>query len=85
MAIRSFLFFCIILIATSIFFHNKNRKNECFHKCAIFHLNGEADFWKYSEYIIMENDTVWIDKECYNLWCICMDECKPGLCCEFLN
>ena len=36
-------------------------------------------------FIIDDKDTIWIDEECYNDWCICIDECKAGLCCEFLR
>ena len=60
-------------------------KGNCYEKCAEFHLMGEATFWKFSDYVIINEDTVWIDKECYDDWCICIDECKPGLCCKLLN
>ena len=46
---------------------------------------GEAVNWEYNEYLVFEDDTIWIDQECYNSWCICMDECKLGSCCELLK
>jgi len=56
----------------------------CYQKCIDYHINGESDIWKYTEYIVHDLDTIWIDKECYMEWCICVDECKPGLCCKKL-
>ena len=41
--------------------------------------------WNFTESIIDEGDTIWLDKECYNDWCICIDECRYGLCCELLK
>ena len=46
---------------------------------------GEAEFWEFSDYVIIDEDTVWIDTECYDDWCICIDECKAGLCCKLLK
>ena len=46
---------------------------------------GEANHWNYNDFVIDNGDTIWVDEECYNDWCICIDECKAGLCCEFLR
>ena len=85
--VKTFLIFSIILILfiSIIFFHDKKQKTSCYQKCSEFHLMGEAMNWEYSEYLIFENDTIWIDQECYDSWCICMDECKRGSCCELLK
>ena len=63
---------------------NDGIKN-CYLKCSDYHLLGEATHWDYIDFIIDDRDTIWIDEECYNDWCICIDECKAGLCCEFLR
>ena len=54
-------------------------------KCSDYHLLGEATHWDYNDFVIDNGDTIWVDEECYNDWCICIDECKAGLCCEFLR
>jgi len=58
---------------------------NCYMKCSDYHLLGEATHWDYNDFVIDNGDTIWIDEECYNDWCICIDECKAGLCCEFLR
>ena len=80
----------IVLILSSgfilfnrIFF--KKKEISCYEKCSKFHFLEEAQKWDYSEFFIFENDTIWLDEQCYDLWCICVDECKPGLCCELLK
>tara|TARA_Y100000590_G_C15451186_1_gene912744 strand:- start:304 stop:573 length:270 start_codon:yes stop_codon:yes gene_type:complete len=83
-------FFLIFLISLVLFFiimflHDEKQKRFCYQKCSEFHVMGEAVNWEYNEYLIFEDDTIWIDKECYDSWCICMDECKPGLCCKLLK
>ena len=77
--------FFLISITLIIFFFNLKLKSDCYEKCAEFHLLGEATFWEFSDYVVFNEDTVWVDKECYDDWCICIDECKPGLCCKLLN
>ena len=59
--------------------------DNCYIKCSDYHLLGEATHWNYNDFVIDNGDTIWVDAECYNDWCICIDECKTGLCCEFLN
>ena len=75
----------IIIIILSILFYKNKKNNFCYQKCSNYHYLGTSNHWYYENYVIDINDTIWIDKECYNDWCICIDECKPGLCCEFLN
>ena len=75
----------IIIIISSILFYNNNKNNFCYQKCSNYHYLGTGTHWYYENYVIDINDTIWIDEECYNDWCICIDECQPGLCCEFLN
>ena len=59
--------------------------NNCYQKCSDYHFLGEASNWNYNDFVIYNQDTIWIDEECYNDWCICIDECYPGLCCEYLR
>ena len=77
--------FFLISITLIIFFFNLKLKSECYEKCAEFHLLGETTFWEFSDYVVFNEDTVWVDKECYDDWCICIDECRYGLCCELLK
>ena len=78
-----------IFFVLSIYFiyryYNISTDQNCFNKCADYHISGDSLHWDYNDYIIDNLDTIWIDKECYNEWCICIDECKPGLCCKLLN
>ena len=30
--------------------------------------------------VIENKDTIWVDKECYYDWCICINECYTSLC-----
>ena len=64
---------------------SKVKKQYCYTKCSEYHYLNESIHWNFTEYIIDEGDTIWLDKECYNDWCICIDECSPGLCCELLK
>ena len=73
----------IIIILYEIY--SENQINNCYIKCSDYHLLGEATDWDYIDFIIDDNDTIWIDEKCYNDWCICIDECKAGLCCELLK
>ncbi len=77
------LFVVTIIILYAIY--SNNQINNCYVKCADYHLFGEATHWDYIDFVIDNGDTIWIDEECYNDWCICIDECKAGLCCEFLR
>ena len=63
----------------------KIQNQNCYEKCVDYHLLGEPTYWEYVDYIIEQHDTIWIDRECFNDWCICIDECKPGLCCQLLK
>ena len=56
-----------------------------YHQQAEYHFLNDPSYWKFEEYIIDMGDTIWVDQECYNDWCICIDECKAGLCCKFLR
>ena len=75
----------IILIKISYTAYTKMYIENCYIKCSDYHLLGEATHWDYIDFIIDDRDTIWIDEECYNDWCICIDECKVGLCCELLR
>ncbi len=75
----------IIIIYISFNRHSKTQNENCYNKCADFHLLGEANHWNFNDFVIDNGDTIWVDEECYNDWCICIDDCKPGLCCEFLR
>ena len=63
----------------------KMQIDNCYINCSDYHLLGEATNWDYNDFVIDHGDTIWVDEECYNDWCICIDECKAGLCCEFLR
>ena len=65
--------------------YSEDQINNCYIKCSDYHLLGEDIHWHYQDFVIDGSDTIWIDEECYNDWCICIDECKAGLCCEFLR
>ena len=80
-----FLMIVIITINFTYKIYFKILNNNCYHKCSVYHLLGEASHWDYNDYVIDNGDTIWVDEECYNDWCICIDECKAGLCCEFLR
>ena len=75
----------ILIINFSYSFYNKIQNANCYEICADFHLSGDAEHWNFNDYVINIGDTIWIDEECYNEWCICIDECKVGLCCELLR
>lgn len=77
----SFITLLILIYYTYSYLQNKN----CYTKCADLHLLGEASPWNYNDFIIDNEDTIWVDEECYTDWCICIDECNPGLCCELIN
>ena len=65
--------------------YSKIKIDNCYIKCSDYHLLGEAAHWNYIDFVIDNGDTIWVDEECFNDWCICIDECKAGLCCEFLK
>ena len=73
----------LILIINTIYSRNLNQ--TCYEKCSELHLMGVASNWDYSDYVIIQSDTIWVDRECYDFWCICIDECDPGLCCDLLK
>jgi hypothetical protein len=75
------LFFSIIIIKLI----NYYKSDYCYEKCSMYHYRGTGSHWYYKDFIINDMDTIWIDQECYNDWCICIDECSPGLCCELLK
>ncbi len=85
--IRRLIILLIIVGAIIILYeiYSENQIKNCYLKCSDYHLLGEATHWDYIDFIIDDRDTIWIDEECYNDWCICIDECKAGLCCEFLR
>ena len=78
------LLFLVIGIIT-INFTYKIFNNNCYNKCSDYHLLGDVSHWNYHDFIIDNEDTIWVDEECYQDWCICIDECNPGLCCELLK
>ena len=75
----------IIIIKISYSTYSKMQIDNCYIKCSDYHLLGETTPWDYNDFVIDNGDTIWVDEECYNDWCICIDECKAGLCCEFLR
>ena len=75
----------IILIIFSYHTYLKIQDGYCYKKCSDYHYLGEDIHWDYNDFVIDNSDTIWLDRECYNDWCICIDECKTGLCCEFLR
>ena len=64
---------------------SKYKNKICYNKCSDYHLLGDVTHWDYNDFVIDNGDTIWVDEECYNDWCICIDECKAGLCCAFLR
>ena len=85
--IKALLFMIIGILL--IIFINKiiiTIKNQyCYEKCSELHIMGKAMHWNYVDYVIDQSDTIWIDKDCYDDWCICIDECNLGLCCDLLK
>ena len=75
----------LVIIVIAYKTYSKMYIDNCYLKCSDYHLLGEATHWDYIDFIIDDRDTIWIDEECYNDWCICIDECKVGLCCELLR
>ena len=82
-----FVLFIVGIILIMILYKTsaKMQIDNCYIKCSDYHLLGEATHWDYNDFVIDNGDTIWVDEECYNDWCICIDECKAGLCCEFLR
>ena len=85
--IRRLIILLIIVGAIIILYeiYSKYQIKNCYLKCSDYHLLGDAIHWDYIDFIIDDRDTIWIDEECYNDWCICIDECQAGLCCELLR
>ena len=75
----------VILILIIHNTYTKKHITNCYIQCSDYHFLAEAIHWNYNDFVIDNGDTIWIDKECYYDWCICIDECKAGLCCEFLR
>ena len=75
----------IVTISITYKIYFKILNNNCYHKCSEYHLSGDASHWNYNDFVIDNEDTIWVDAECYQDWCICIDECNPGLCCELLK
>ena len=75
----------MLIIKISYTAYSEMQIDNCYIKCSDYHLLGEATPWDYSDFMIHNGDTIWVDKECYNDWCICIDECRAGLCCKFLR
>jgi len=75
----------MLIIIISYLAYSKIQIDNCYIKCSDYHLLGEAAPWNYSDFMINNGDTIWVDEECYNDWCICIDECRVGLCCKFLR
>ena len=84
-SILSMFVFAILIIFISYKTYAKFQNDNCYEKCADFHLLGAAAHWDYNDFEIDNGDTIWVDEECYTEWCICIDECNPGLCCELLR
>ena len=76
---------CILTINYSFKYYKKTQRINCYINCSNYHYLDQASHWEYNEFNIDNGDTIWTDKQCYNDWCICIDECLPGLCCELLN
>ena len=82
------LFILLLIVGAIVFLYeiySENQIEKCYLKCSDYHLLGESTHWDYTDFMIDNADTIWIDEECYNDWCICIDECKAGVCCEFLR
>jgi hypothetical protein len=75
----------LVIIVIAYKTYSKMYIDNCYLKCSDYHLFNEATHWNYNDFVIDNGDTIWVDEECYNDWCICIDECKAGLCCEFLK
>jgi len=75
----------ILIVNFSYKMYYKVKNQYCYTKCSEYHYLNESIHWNFTEYIIDSDDSIWIDQECYNDWCICIDECSTGLCCELLK
>ena len=85
--IRRLIILLLIVGAIMILYeiYSENQIDNCYIKCSDYHFLGEASPLDYNDFVIDNGDTIWVDENCYNDWCICIDECKTGLCCEFLG
>ena len=81
------LYISLLLSLLIYFIYKSNiiRNKICLNKCSEYHIFGESKNWNFFDFIIEGDDTIWIDKQCYYEWCICIDECNPGQCCSDLN
>ena len=75
----------ILIVNFSYKMYYKVKNQYCYTKCSEYHYLNESIHWHFTEYIIDSSDSLWVDQECYNDWCICIDECNAGLCCELLK
>ena len=75
----------ILTVHFSYKMYSKGKNQYCYTKCSEYHYLSESIHWDFTEYIIDSGDSIWVDQECYNDWCICIDECSAGLCCELLK
>ena len=75
----------ILLIHYTYILYNNIVDQNCYQKCSNYHFLGEASQLNQDDFVIESGDTIWVDKDCYNDWCICIDECNPGLCCKLLK
>ena len=85
--IKKLLIIVLLIVGIMILYeiYSEDQSNNCYIKCSDYHLVGVEIHWDYQNFVIDGSDTIWIDEECYNDWCICIDECSPGLCCELLR
>ena len=79
-----FIFGCLT-INLAFNYYNKLSKIRCYKECSNFHYLGEPIHWYYFDFIVHNSDTIWTDRDCYNDWCVCIDECYPSLCCKYLK
>ena len=85
MHILMMILIVIILLVFSVYFYKNLKSKNCYQECSIFHFDGSSSHWELKEFSIDLGDTIWFDSECYNDWCICIDECLPGMCCQLLK
>ena len=84
---KNLLIIVLLIVGIIILYgiYSESQVDNCYIECSDYHFLGEAIHWNYQDFVIDNSDTIWIDEECYNDWCICIDECNPGLCCELLR
>lgn len=61
----------ILIIRNYKAYYTVDMQNQnCYNKCSDYHLLSESTHWNYNDYTIDQGDTIWVDAECYNDWCI---------------